>query len=828
MKFSLSWLHEHLDTKASLDEICTTLNRIGLEVEAVDNRALQLAGFRTAKILKAERHPDADRLQVCHVAAGPGFEDVQVVCGAPNACAGLHVIFAPPGTYIPGSGISIKAGKIRGQTSGGMLCSLRELGLGEESDGIAELPVTAPIGTSYAQYAELDDPVIEIAITPNRGDALSVHGIARDLAAAGLGKLRPCLAEIIEGQAASPVSWAITHPGCPYIVGRFVRGVKNGPSPGWLKKRLESVGISPHSALVDVTNYLMLAIGRPLHVFDAGKLHGETLTVAPSRGEIFQALNGQTYNLAADGSDIVLIDKAGVQSLAGIIGSAHSAVDENTKDVFIESGLFDAVSVALTGRRLSVQTDARYRFERGVDPAMVRVGLEAATALILEICGGTASEVTEAGAEPDWQREAVLHFERLKSLGGIAVEPEDATRILEHLGFGSKERDDEKAVFSVPSWRNDIAVRPVLSQAPSLSAEKADAAARHVARIEAEHDLVEEILRIHGLDQVPALRLPQKTMLPDPALSPAQARQSALRRLCVSRGLTETIGFSFVSEHDEALFAPVLEEERLLNPIASDLNQLRSTILVSLLHVLGRNLARSLGHMGEAAFFEIGPTFGAAGARTMLGAVRGGTLPRLPGHKATVPDWMMAKADLMAALRFLKVPEASLTVGSKEEELPGYYHPGRSGVIRQGPKLVLGWFGELHPRVARHFGLSGRVAVMELALDNVSLPKVKRKTAPVLSSQQSVRRDFAFLAGPDVPVQDVLRAVRMADRNLIEEARLFDIFEGGNLPAGYRSLGVEIIIQPVRESLTDKELEGLMKAVGDAVKKATGAELRCQ
>ncbi|MBS1085521.1 phenylalanine--tRNA ligase subunit beta [Gluconobacter sphaericus] len=821
MKFSLSWLREHLDFTVSVEEICARLNVIGLEVEGVENPADRLMGFRTAKIVEAHRHPDADRLQVCRVAAGTGFEDVQVVCGAPNARAGLHVIFATPGTYIPGLDITIKKGKIRGQDSNGMLCSLKELGLGEESNGIAELSEAAPIGESYAAYAELDDPVIEIAITPNRGDALSIRGIARDLAAAGIGRLKSWLTEAVEGDFPSSLAWKTEHPACPYIVGRVIRGVKNGPSPDWLKRRLEAVGVKPISALVDVTNYLTYDLGRPLHVFDVAKLKGDTLTVTPAARETFTGLDGREYVLGTE--DMVIVDEAGVQSLAGLIGGESSGVDENTTDVFVESALFDPVRIALTGRRLAIHTDARQRFERGIDPAQVLNGLEAATIMIRDLCGGEVSEITEAGALPDWERTATLRFERLKTLGGVDIAADDAVRSLEHLGFEVTERTEDAATFLVPSWRNDIASGQVLAQAPTLDEDVAGRAASHVQAMEAECDLLEEVLRLYGLDNVPAVALPQTTVVPAPAVTPLQARAALLRRVCAARGLTETVGFSFVAQGDAALFGDVLEAHHLLNPIATDLDQLRPTPLINLARALSRNLARGLGLSGEGALFEVGPSFDATGQHLRLAGLRAGLTAREPGvaaHEATLWE---AKADLTAALVALGVPEAALSVTA---DAPGFYHPGRSGLVRQGPKMVLGTFGELHPRVARALGLSGTVVAFEVYLDQVPLPKAKRKAAPVLSPLQPVRRDFAFVAGSDVEIQAVLKAARMADRNLVQDVRLFDVFEGGSLPEGHRSLGVEVILQPQSESLTDAQLEAVSKSVEAAVLKATGAVLR--
>lgn len=821
MKFSLSWLREYLDFTASKEEICATLNMIGLEVESVEDPAERLAGFRVAKILEAERHPDADRLQICQVTAGKNFEKVQVICGAPNARKDLNVIFAPPGTYIPGSDITIKAGKIRGQASGGMLCSLRELGIGEESDGIEELAEGAPIGQSYVSFAELDDPIIEIAITPNRGDALSVRGIARDLAAAGIGTLKEKNTQKILGEFTSPLQWKITHEACPYILGRVIKDVKNGPSPEWLRRRLASIGMESKNILVDISNYLMFALGRPLHIYDYGKLTGDTLLVTSSEKENFRALNGQDYVLGHD--DLVIVDEKGVQALAGIIGSEASAVCEETQDIFIEVGLFDPVQIALTGRSLSVQTDARYRFERGVDQAGSEEVLQEATALILAHCGGHPSEMSAAGQEPEWQRKASLRFARLQNLAGIDLPPEDAISFLEKLGFILENRDEEQAIFSVPSWRNDIASGSILAQSSALDPQKAAKAASSVDACEAEADLVEEVLRLYGLDKVPACSLPQNMMVAEPALQPHQFRQTLLRRVCAGRGLMEIIGFSFVSEEDSALFETPLEEEKLLNPIASDLNQLRPTNLIPALRALSRNLAQGLGQNGDAAFFELGPVFGMNGPQKMLSAVRGGVKARLPQKGAEEYSWKEAKADLYAALNALNITESSLILTT---DVPSYYHPGRSAVVKQGPKVVLGRFGELHPKIARHFAISGTVAIFELNLDAIPLPKNKKKSAPQISAFQPVRRDFAFLITKEVKIQDVLRAVRMADRQLIEQARIFDIFEGGSVPEGYRSLGVEVMLQPYQQSLTDAELDSVMKAVEESVKKATGAELR--
>ncbi|WP_367160322.1 phenylalanine--tRNA ligase subunit beta [Kozakia baliensis] len=819
MKFTLSWLREHLDFTASLDDITAKLNMIGLEVESIHNPADKLKGFRVGKILEAHRHPDADRLQVCTVAAGGDYERVQVVCGAPNARMGLHVIFAPPGTYIPGSDITIKAGKIRGQESGGMLCSLRELGLGEESDGIAELPENVVLGQPYADFAKLEDPVVEIAITPNRGDALSIRGIARDLAAGGIGHLKPWLVDTVEGNFPSPIQWKIDYSqACPYVVGRLIRGVRNRPSPDWLRRRLEAVGVKPISALVDVTNYLTFDLGRPLHVFDAAKLSGDTLTLTRAARETFHGLDGNDHVLGTD--DLVIVDNAGVQSLAGIVGGEGSSVTEHTTDVFVESALFDAVRIALTGRRLGIHTDARQRFERGVDPALALSGLEAATGMILDLCGGEASEIVSAGEVPNWQRDAWLRFERIETLGGVKIDPDDAVRSLEHLGFAVLERDEDRARFAVPSWRNDVATGVVLDQAPHLDPDRATNAAAEVHAIEAECDLLEEVLRLYGLDAIPPQPLPMANVVPAPALDMRQARHGVLRRLCAGRGLTETVGFSFVSHQDATLFGQAMESLRLLNPIASDLNQLRPTPLVNLVRAWQRNAARGYE---DAALFEIGPAFGPQGQSFILAGLRGGSTPRWPGVAAHGMSVWDAKADLTAALDALRVPAEALMVTA---DAPSHYHPGRSGLVRQGPKNVLGAFGELHPSVARDMGIDGTLVAFELYLDDVPLPKNRRRQAPKLSPFQPVHRDFAFLVGPEVEAQSVLRAARGAERNLITDVRLFDVYTGAPLEEGVRSLGIEVVLQPVQASLTDAEIDAVSEKIVAAVAKATGATLR--
>lgn len=783
MKFTLSWLREHLETHATLDDICTTLNRIGIEVEKVENKGAALEPFLTARILKADPHPNADRLQVCLVDAGPGFSSVQVVCGAPNAREGLAVIFAPPGTYVPGLNITIKKGVIRGEHSGGMLCSLQELGLGEESQGIAELPEDTFPGQSYADFAGLDDVVIEVAITPNRGDALGVRGIARDLAAAGLGTLRPWLQKTVEDKFASPLTWAITyHEACPWVLGRAVRGVRNGASPEWLRRRLESIGLRPVSALVDITNYFCFDLGRPLHVFDIKKITGSCLTIDRGHGQTLRALDGKDYVLSE--KDCIIADEAGAQSIAGIMGGEATSVDENTTEVFIECALFDPVHIAMTKRRLGISSDSSYRFERGVDPALPMSALEAATCMIVDLCGGEASAVVAAGQQPYWQREASLRFNQIKHFGGLDLPPCESVAVLEKLGFEVMTCDESALRVRVPSWRNDIAQTPILSQAEGLSTEKAARVAEPVASMEAERDLIEEILRIKGIDSVPVVSLPPLPFLSSQESESVkrnshQAKLFSIRRLLSARGLTEAVSFSFVASERAARFEGTSENLRLLNPIASDLNQMRPTPLVSLIEAVRHNSARGWSDIG---LFEIGPAFTSdviqQGQQTMIVGVRSGYTPRYPGVPSRAVSFDSVKADLLEVLQQWGVSLESLTTSTGA---PSWYHPGRSGVLRQGKKgNIFARFGELHPALLQSDSIDVPVVAFEVLCDVLPPSKHKKKQALKLSPFQPVKRDFTFVVAQDIPAENLIRAVREADRQLISHVRLFGVYDPNN------------------------------------------------
>jgi phenylalanyl-tRNA synthetase beta chain len=819
MKFTLAWLADHLDTTADAAAIAEKLSAIGLEVEEVIDRGAALKPFRIAHVVEAVQHPNADRLRACLVDPGDGSR-ISVVCGAPNARTGMKAVFAPPGSYIPGTGITLKAGEIRGVVSAGMLLSAREMGLGDDHTGIVDLPEDAPVGVPYATWAGLDDPVIHIKVTPNRGDALSVRGIARDLAAAGLGSLKPWSAAPVPAAFASPLSWAIAAPDyCPYVLGRAFRGVANGPSPAWLQARLVAIGLRPINRLVDVTNFFTFDLGRPLHVFDARKVHGPVLTMAPGDGREFLALNGKTYAPGPD--DCVIADGAGPEALAGIIGAERTGCDDATTEVFLEAAWFDPVRVALSGRRHGVTSDARYRFERGIDAALMPHAIEAASRMILDLCGGEASEVVSAGQPPAWQRTATMRFDRLATLGGMAVPADEAAAILDRLGFAATARDAEKITVAVPPWRNDIAGMGALEQDPSLGADVAARAAEGCAVAEPEADLVEEVLRIKGLDTIPPVSMPAIAPVPVATLSPAQARTALARRTLAARGLAEAVSFAFIEKRIAALFAPTVPALTLENPIAADLDQMRPTPVAPLLLAAARNAARGFGHV---ALCEVGPGFtdaSPAGQRLVAASLRAGAPPRHWAGTAAV-DLFAAKADALAVLAACGVNfDGLLTVA----EAPAWYHPGQSGSLRAG-RTLLATFGAVHPRVLAALDLAAPVVAMEVFLDDVPEPKRRRKAAPDLPAFQPVRRDFAFVVATDVAAESVLRAARGADRALITGVALFDAYAGDKVEAGTKSLGVEITFQPRERTLTDAEIEAACAKVVAAVAKATGGTLR--
>ncbi len=818
MKFTLSWLKTWLETEATLADITATLSAIGLEVEHVENAADTLAPFVIAEIIEAVPHPNADRLRACRVNIGAA--ERSVVCGAPNARSGMKAVFAPPGAFVPGTGITLKVGEIRGVKSEGMLVSKRELNLGEDHDGIIELPADAPVGAVYAAWAGLDEPIIEISVTPNRGDALSVRGIARDLAAAGKGCLKPFQPAPIIQCGASRITWRNVYTeACPWVLGRVVFGLKNGESPDWLKARLISVGLRPINALVDITNFFTVDLGRPLHVFDADKIAGNILTLRRGNGESFMGLHGKQLTAAA--ADCVIADANGVQSLAGIVGGEATGCNQSTKAVFVECALFDRVHIAQTGQRHAIHSDARQRFERGIDPALLPSALDAATAMILQLCGGQASAVTQAGVEPHWRRRASLRFARLKSFGGAEIAPDEAVAALERLGFSIYRRDGDHVVMDVPSWRNDISQSSALDQSLSLDMVLANEAAFGAAEIEPEVDLIEEVLRLRGLDAIVPISLAVTAAVPVPNLTPKQRRTAVARRVLAARGMMECVTFSFVDHFTAELFGGTNEALRLANPIAADLDQMRPSSIATLAKAASRNTAKGYA---DLALFEIGPVYRAADHQMLAAAgLRLGETPLSALAPTRKFDAMDAKADALAVLAALSVPVDAVSVTG---DAPAFFHPGQSGVLRQGPGVTLGHFGTLHPNICDKLDLPVGTVAFELLLDAIAEPKRRKRAAPILSAFQPLRRDFAFLVPEATPADAVLRAARGADRKLISAVTLFDRYTGHNLPSGQISLAIAVTLQPLETSLTEAEIDAVSAKVVSAVQKATGGVLR--
>jgi phenylalanyl-tRNA synthetase beta chain len=803
MKFTLSWLKDHLDTSADAATIADALTMLGLEVETIEDRAKALAPFTVAHVKEAKRHPNADKLSVCIV--DTGTETVQVVCGAPNARTGMKGVFAPVGSFIPGTGLDLKKGVIRGVESNGMLVSMREMGLGEEHDGIIELPADAPVGVPFARVLGLDDPVLDVKITPDRPDCLGVHGIARDLAAAGLGRLRPFDGAQVSGSFDSPILWKRDLPhdrqdACPYVAGRYFRKLKNGPSPKWLQDRLIAIGLRPISALVDITNYVTFDLGRPLHVFDAKKLAGDLTMRFARAGESILALDGRTYVL--EERMTVIADRQQVQGIGGVMGGAFSGCADGTTEMFLEVALFDPLRTAATGRKLGIESDARYRFERGLDPQSAVWGVEVATRLVLEICGGEASHVVSAGELPRLDRRLTLRPERVMSLGGLDLPAAESARILQGLGFTVAVRDGVLRC-DVPSWRGDV---------------------------EGEADLVEEVLRVYGFERIPPVPMTLDTALPEAAISPAQRRVPTAKRALATRGLMEAVTFSFMDGRIAGRFtagnrAPVA----LANPIAADLDVMRPSILPNLLQAAARNAARGLA---DVALFEVGPQYlddtpegqllVAAGVR--VGSVR----PRHWAAHQRAADAFDAKADAQAVLAVCGAPVDGLQTTA---DAPAWYHPGRSGVLRLGP-TVLAHFGEVHPRVLRELDVKGAAAAFEVFLERIPLPKAKGKGAPSTrpplqaSPYQPVERDFAFVVDAGVPAEKLIRAAKGADKTLIQSVSLFDVFEGGSLGEGKKSLAFSVTLQAADRTLTEQEIAAVSEKIVAAVTKATGGTLR--
>ncbi len=804
MKFTLAWLKDHLDTTASVDTIAEALTDLGLEVEGIEDPTRALGAFRICRVIQAVPHPNADRLRLCRVETypdGPGgrMEEVQVVCGAPNARTGLVGVFAPVGTHVPGTGVDLKPGNIRGVDSNGMLCSERELMLSEDHDGIIDLPADAPLGARFIDWRGLNDPMVEIKVTPNRPDALGVRGIARDLAARGIGTLKPLPVAPVIGSFASPIGVridpALRAGGCPHFAGRLIRGVTNGPSPAWLQARLRAIGLRPISALVDITNYFTFGLNRPLHVFDAGRVNGDLRVHPASGGESFAALDGKAYTLAA--GQMVISDDHGPESLAGIMGGEASGCTPETTEVFLESAFWDPITIAATGRALKINSDARYRFERGVDPAFTLPGLELATQMILDLCGGQASGIVQDGSPPRTTRAYKLTPARVISLVGMDIPAATQRATLEALGFTLA-----GDMATPPSWRPDIL---------------------------GEADLVEEVARVASLTRLQGAPLPRRLPgVPRPILTPLQVRERSTRRTLAALGYNECVTYSFIDSTSAALFGGGTDAVRIDNPISSEMSHLRPDLLPGLLQAAARNQAR--GYM-DLALFEVGSAFqgGEPGEQHLqaAGLLIGGAAPRDPHAARRTVDVFDVKADAEAVLAALGAP-ARLQITRKAA---AWWHPGRSGVLGLGP-TVLATFGEVHPRICQAMNVKGPAVAFTLLIANVPYPKLKSPTRPalVISDLQAVERDFAFVVDSRVETLTAVNAAAGVDKALIESVRIFDQFIGdkaeAQMGAGKKSIALTVRLQPQQRTLTEAEIEAVSARIVEKVSKATGGTLR--
>lgn len=802
MKFTLSWLKTHLETEAPLEDILYALTDLGLEVEEVVDPAARLKDFTLGKVTKAEKHPDADKLRVCTVATKDG--DTTIICGAPNAREGITVVVAKPGTYIPGLDITIQVGKIRGLESFGMMCSEREMELSEEHDGIIELP-EGEVGDRFVDYlAKVDpakvDPMIEIAITPNRPDALGIRGIARDLAARGLGVLKPAPEAKVEGTFDSPITVSIDEDtrveGCEVFMGRMIRGVKNGPSPQWLQDQLTAIGLRPISALVDITNFFTYDQNRPLHVFDADKVHGNLRVHRAKGGESLVALDEKTYELKA--GMVVISDDKQVESIAGVMGGFESGCTDDTVNVFLEAAVWETIQIAKTGRALKINSDARYRNERGIDPAFNAPAMELATQMILDLCGGEASHVVTAGEVPDVRRAYKLDTDRVQSLVGMEIADATQRASLTALGF---ELDGDMA--SVPSWRPDV-----LGSA----------------------DLVEEVARIASLTKLEGRPMARETVgVPEPILTPMQRRESTARRTAAALGYNECVTYSFIDKDSAELFGGGTDATMLANPISSEMSHMRPDLLAGLLQAAARNQSRGIADM---ALFEVGPAFHGGEPEEqhvqVAGLLVGATGPKdVHGERRDV-DVFDAKADAQAILSNIGAPaKAQVMRGTNS-----WWHPGRNGNICLGPKKVLASFGEVHPKTLKKMGVSGAAVAFTVYLEQPPFPRKTKATRAALgaSDLQAVERDFAFVVDNSVAALTLINAAAGADKNLISGVHLFDEFKGEKAEAqmgeGKKSLAITVRLQPKDATLKVKEIEAISAKILEKVEKATGGVLR--
>lgn len=805
MKFTLNWLKDYLDTDASLEQIVEKLTDIGLEVEGVHDPAATYAPFKVAYVESAQKHPDADRLKVCIVDTGK--EKLQVVCGAPNARTGMKGIFAPSGAYVPGTDMVLKKGVIRGQESNGMLVSEREMGLSDEHDGIIEVSEDAAVGTPFAALYGLDDPVIEVGLTPNRADCAGVRGIARDLAAAGLGSLKDMDVPKIKYEGSSPISVRLdfndeNRDACPYFIGVHIKGVKNGASPAWLQKRMKAVGLKSISALVDVTNYISWALCRPLHVFDADKIKGDLCVRLAKEGESLEALDEETYMLPEFAT--VIADDNGAQAIGGIMGGMQSGCTDKTRNVFLEVAYFDPMRTAKAGRHLGIISDARYRFERGVDPVFLPDAAAIATKMILDLCGGSASAPVVAGAEPDWRREYDFDPDFTENMTGVKIDPKQQIEILNILGFEVK---GAKAPYQVtpPSWRGDILGRA---------------------------DLVEEIVRIYGFEHIPALSVRRNESDTKEAETPMLSRARKARAKMAGRGLYECVTWSFMDGTKADLFGSQSQKQNamaltLKNPISSELDRMRPSILPNLMMAAKRNADKGYP---DNALFEVGPVFAGAKPQDQSLVATGIRAGRMGDRHWSGPEANRAadlydvKADALAVLAAAGAPAENMQV---TRDAPEWYHPGRSGALRLG-KNVFAYFGELHPAVLEAMDVRENICGFEVFLNNIPAAKNKgtAKKLLVMEPLQPLSRDYAFLVDCKTSADDLVRAAVGADKALIKSAAVFDVYQGDKVEAGKKSVALNVVIQPQGESLKDQEIEALSQKIIASISERTGAKLR--
>jgi len=800
MKFTLSWLKEHLATDEPLDKLADKLTMVGLEVEAIEDKAKLLAPFVIARVIEARQHPNADRLRVCIVDTGSG-DPIQVVCGAPNARTGMKGVFSPPGTYIPGKKITLGVGTIRGVESRGMLVSEAEMELSDDHEGIIELPDDAPVGESYVKWAQLDDPVIEINLTPNRPDCTGVHGIARDLAAADMGKFIDPSPKPVKGAFPCPVAVQIESPElCPGFALRLVRGVKNGPSPEWLQKRLIAIGLRPINALVDITNFMTFDRGRPLHVFDAAKVHGDLMVRRGRKGESLLALDGRTYQL--DDSICVIADEKSVESLSGIMGGEETGCSAKTTDMLIESALWSPLNIAQTGRKLGINSDARYRFERGVDPNFMVPGLELATQMVLDFCGGTPSEIVVAGSAHAEDRVIEFPVAEVKRLSGLDVPLTDVRRILEKLGFfvaGS----GETVKVAIPSWRMDV---------------------------EGKADIVEEVVRIVGVDKVPLTPFERGEDARKPILTSLQVRNRRAKRALAARAMVEAVTWSFIGKPQAELFGGGQAELALANPIAADLSDMRPSLIPGLVTSAQKNADRGFP---DVALFEVGQVFKGDQPEDQLtaasGVRRARARPEGAGrhwHIDGEADVFDVKADALAVLIAAGAPPSALQVVPAG---PSWLHPGRSGTIQIGPQNVLGSFGELHPRALEALDADGPLMAFEVILERIPASKprpTRAKPLLELSAFQPVTRDFAFVVEAKVKAGDLVRAAQNVDKKLITDVTVFDLYEGKGIDSGKKSIAIAVTLQPRDKTMTDEEIDAIAAKIVAEVSRRTGGVLR--